>query len=204
MKKLVVVALAVAVTTAAAALARAVIPSGPSGSWQWSEATPGRAASVPGLVLAAANRSGVEPSSIRELVTGLSGHGSLAVLAGRDRAGHMCLSYTRDGGVVASTFRCLVGDQASKAIVLFASGGGATPDSLDWLAVAGVVRSDVTSVVLEFPDGSRHDLALNTWRAFSYYAGSAAAKPIKLLAYRANGTKVADVDLAAEAGSLGG
>ncbi len=196
MKKTIVGVLALLLLAIGAAVAQAVVPADtPSSSWTWNEGVPGTPVAAPDIAVFAANQSGVDARSIRSLVSGRSGDGSLAVLAARDRDGHVCLSYTRDNGAVADLFHCLVGEEANKPVVLYASGGGASPGAVDWASVSGVVRADVARVTLTFSDGSQRDLALNAWRAFAYYADSAAAMPAALLAFRSDGTQVADFDL---------
>jgi hypothetical protein len=195
-KKFVITAVVLVIGGAVGTLARAMVSSdGSTGVWVWRTDVPGKPISASGLAAIAAQRSGVDVRSLREVVKSRSGHGSLSVLAAQNGAGEVCIGYTRDGGALSSEFRCLAGDEASEPLTYFASSGGATPASVRWASVAGVTRSDVMRVAIRFANGIERDLTLNGWRGFSYYADTEAAIPTALLAFRADGTKVAEVDL---------
>jgi hypothetical protein len=197
MRKSLIVLLALVCVGVAAAVAKAMIPAGdsPSGSWAWSADVPGIAVAAPDIAISSADQSGVDSSKLREVISARGDDGSLDVLAGPDSKGNVCLGYTRAEGSIATLFKCLVGVEADKPVILFSCGGGSASDSVSWATVAGAVRSDVTRVTLRFADDSERDLPLNSWRAFSYYAGSVAAIPSALLAFNAEGTKVAEFDL---------
>ena len=197
-RKLIIAAALAASSAIAATLASAMnSPGDPSGSWAWNAGVPGRPVDARGIVAFTAKQSGLDARGLRELVTGRTGTGSLSVLAGKNAAGQVCLSFTR-GGLFAYRFRCLTGE-VERPLVYWVSTGGPSADSVDWASVAGVVRSDVSRVTLRFADGTARDLSLNAWRGFAHYAGSAAEIPEALLAY-ADGDRVAEIDLRYAAG----
>lgn len=161
--------------------------------WAWSASMPGTAATAPAIALSAANAAGVDTNSLREVVAGRTARGSSAVLAGRDASGRVCFTYTADTAV-ASLYRCVESGDPAKAVLLFASRGGATSQSVVWTSVSGVARADVAGLKLRRSDGGERDLSLNPWRGFTYYADSLAAMPRQLVAYAANGRELGEFD----------
>lgn len=195
-RKLIIVGLVLAVGAVGGTLARAISLSEDAiGEWAWTTDVPGQPVQAQGIVTVAARREGIDAQTLREVVGGRSRRGSLSVLAAKNGAGTVCLAYTKDGGALMSEFRCLSGEEASKPVIFFAGNGGPTPNVVGWASIAGVARNDVGRIALRLGDGTERDLALNSWRGFSYYADTAAATPNTLLAYRANGSAIAALDL---------
>jgi hypothetical protein len=201
-KLLLGVFLLIAVAAVAASIGRAVTASdGAAGSWTWAQQVPGEKITASRIVTLAASASGVDGSSVYEIGTGQSGHGSLALLAGKNASGDVCIGFTQNDEASVLQFQCLAPNDPREILWAGGDGGGAL-NSTDWVSVSGVARNDVDRVVIALSDGTTRDLALNKWRAFSYYTDSM-ARPTSLIAFRSNGGKVADIDLRAVVESAG-
>jgi hypothetical protein len=189
------VLLLVAAAAISAGVARAVTSSDTAtGEWLWPDGLGARAVADPlGQVSSMAAASGVR-GPLRAIATGRSGQGSLSLVAGRNASNDVCIGYSQQDGQQALQFQCLAPDDGRKLLWVGGS-GGATASSTDWTALAGVVRSDVTRVVVVLADGSTRDLPLNAQRAFTYYADSKTSPEFALIAYGADGSKLETDDL---------
>ena len=167
---------------------------GAAGEWVWPHGLGTQAVADPdGRISSMAAVSGVT-GSLRAIATGRTGQGSLSLIAGRNGSNDVCIGYSQQDGQQVLQFQCLAPDDAHTVLWVGGS-GGATAASTDWTALAGVVRSDVTRVVLVLADGSTRDLPLNAQRAFTYYADSKASPELALMAYGASGEKLETDDL---------
>lgn len=178
-----------------AGVARAVTSSDSAiGEWVWPQGLGGQVVADPaGQVSSMAAASGVR-GPLRAIATGRSGQGSLSLIAGRNASNDVCIGYSQQDGQQVLQFQCLAPDDA-RTVLWVGGSGGATAASTDWTALAGVVRSDVTQVVLVLADGSTRDLPLSAQRAFTYYADSKTPPELALVAYGADGSKLETDDL---------
>ncbi|MFN2471368.1 MAG: hypothetical protein ABR583_10385 [Gaiellaceae bacterium] len=177
----------VAALAAAPALALTIGLDGelPAATWTW-EGVPGRATPENGLVRLVAEKSRIDPGSVRELVRADDPAGSRLLAA--SRAGSVCLA--AGGRGVLGEFRCLDELLAPRlvagrepALLHYESGGGDRPTRATWSTIVGVARSDVRRVVVRLADGSERELPLNAWRGFAYAGAGKERFPVALLAY---------------------
>jgi hypothetical protein len=196
------VGLLVATAALCTGVTRAVTsPEGTTGSWVWPVGLGTQAVDDPsGLISNEASASGIH-GPLRAIASGPSGDGSFALVAGRNVSNEVCIAYSQHDGQQVLQFQCLPPDDARR-VVWVGGSGGRTATSTDWTALTGVVRSDVTRVVLSLADGTTRDLALNAQRAFAYYADSRAAPESALDAYGSDGSKLETDDLRSVASPL--
>jgi hypothetical protein len=138
---------------------------------------------------ATALSTGIDSSSLREVVVG-GGFGSrMRLITARGPGGAACFSFVTDSGV-ARQFSCLTSPSGGGALVRFVGDGGATLGKVEWTSMVGFARSDVARVTLVRRDGSEQELALNASRGFSYSTDTDAAFPKSLRAYDAAGSLI--------------
>jgi hypothetical protein len=192
---------ATAAVSVGVARAMTTAESAPEQLWTWPQGLGQQAVDDPsGVVSAVASASDVR-GPLRVIATGQSGHGSVALIAGKNASHDVCIGYAQENSQLGLQFQCLAPDDARSVLWIGAS-GGRTASSTDWTSVVGVVRSDVTRVVLLRADGSTQDLPLNAQRAFTYYADSEESPESALTTYGTGGAKLESADLRSVASAL--
>jgi hypothetical protein len=192
---------ATAAVSVGVARAMTTAESAPEQLWTWPQGLGQQAVDDPsGVVSAVASASDVR-GPLRVIATGRSGHGSVALIAGTNASHDVCIGYAQENSQLGLQFQCLAPDDARSVLWIGAS-GGRTASSTDWTSVVGVVRSDVTRVVLLRADGSTQDLPLNAQRAFTYYADSQESPESALATYGTGGAKLESADLRSVASAL--
>ena len=187
---------AVVAITSALAVA-SLTPASHAGSWSWAANVPGRLLVPHQVTSTVARLGGIDPASLREVVAVTTTRGErFTIVAGSNGAGEACFSFGTRG--FAKSFDCLAELPPGLAVRKYLSAGGATPDVVDYVIVAGFARSDVARVVLTLADGSERQLNLNQWRAFAYTASARTEMPTKLTAYGSDGSAVQEDDIAVD------
>lgn len=193
-KRIAVVALAVAalVVTFAVSIASGT-QAKPAGSWSLPGALPGRLISPNDVTRTVARFGGIDLASPREVVAVRNASGQrFTIVAAPNSGGETCFSFgTR---AFANEFKCPDELPDGVAVRNYLSAGGAAPDAVGYVIVAGFARSDVARVVLTLSNGSERELSLNAWRAYAYTASAPDQMPTKLTAYRADGSVVQEID----------
>jgi hypothetical protein len=162
--------------------------------WAWSQAVPGRVAGRDRLTTTMAQRSGVDMSTLRELVSAGSGFSVLSLEVGAGPGGRLYVA--EHGTGFAGQFARLASLTArSPALVPFVSVSGPGPDSVTGATLVGLARGDVKRVDVTLANSSTMTLPLNAWRAFGYAATTPDALPVVVTAYRADGTKIGETAL---------
>lgn len=173
---------------AAGILAAVLVPrGGATARWEWQAGVPGAVHAATAVERGLAQRSSVDPASIREVVS--AGH--FRLLAGR-RGSDVCLGTST--GTIASSYECA--SELSRPLFLqtFVEGGAA----VERYELVGAARNDVRRVELELSDGSTQALSLRRWRAFVFAAARPAPMPVKITAYDSSGP-IGGEDIAASA-----
>jgi hypothetical protein len=173
---------------AAGALAAVLVPrGGATARWEWPGGVPGATHIPTAVERGLAQRSSVDPASIREVVS--AGH--FRLLAGR-RGSDVCLGTST--GTIASSYECA--SELSRPLFLqtFSEGGAA----VDRYELVGVARNDVRRVELQLSDGSTQSLPLRRWRAFAFAAARPAPMPVEITAYDSGGP-IGSEDISASA-----
>lgn len=162
--------------------------------WAWSQAVPGRVAGRDPLTTNMAQRSGVDVTTLRELVSAGSGLSVLALEVGTGPSGRLCVA--EHGTGFAGEFAPLDSFTArNPALVPFVSVSGPGPDSVTGATLVGVARADVKRVDVTLANSSTTTLPLNRWRAFAYAATTSDMLPVAIAAYRADGTEISAMAL---------
>ena len=192
-----VAAAAVAATAFAALPAWLVLRDGPpggaspvveagAGTWGSSELVPGRPVAADRVLGVAMRESGVLPARLGQVLAQGTGEERIALVAAAD-AGRVCYAVKVERSV--GDFLC-PRRLDSEVLIQFSVAGAASSRGLRLL---GVARSDVTRIVLELSDGTRHALRVNRWHAFAYSAPSRSRSVRLLSAYGAGNTLLARI-----------
>jgi hypothetical protein len=162
--------------------------------WAWSRDVPGRVTGRDPLTSTMAQRSAVDVSTLRELVSAGSGLSVLSLEVGAGPAGRLYVA--EHGTGFAGQFAPFDSLTArNPALVPFVSVSGPGPDSVTGATLVGVARADVKRVDVTLASSSMMTLPLNRWRAFGYAATTPEALPVTVSAYRADGTKISETAL---------
>lgn len=157
-----------------------------AGTWGSSEAVPGRPVAADRVLGVAMRESGVLPARLGQVLAHGSGEEKIALVAAAD-AGRVCYAVRAERFV--GDFLC-PRRLDSEVLIQFSVAAAGSPRGL---RVVGVARSDVTRVVLELSDGTRHALRLNRWHAFAYSAPSHPGSVRFLTAYGPGETPLARI-----------
>jgi hypothetical protein len=222
------VATAAAIAAVSVAPGSTVDPPGGEPTFGW-DGTPGHPVAA-GVFAAPLARFGVQPESLTEIAstTPEASHEREVVLGARRSDGDLAIGHSaisqgrllRVGAFLSvkelgqprsspAGVHPLGGWQqkreaaAGHAVVYFESESGQRADRVDWASVVGIVRSDVTRLVAELADGTRRQVALNSWRGFGY-ASEPGVAARKLLAYSRDGELLDLVELPAPQPLCGG
>lgn len=165
----------------------------PSGVWSWPDGPPGQLTFPRQVTTTVARLGGLKLASLREVIatTGSTGQ-RFTITAGSNGIGQTCFSFGTNA--FANRFHCVSDLPAEIAVHNYLSAGGAGPDSVDFVILAGIVRSDVARVVMTHTDGSTQTLSLNRWRAYAYTTSAPDQMPTKLTAYRSDGSVLQEID----------
>jgi hypothetical protein len=145
-----------------------------------------------GVDAAVAFSSGVDRSSVREVVAGGPFGFGMRLMTARGSAGKPCVSFITDRGG-AREFSCFDADTEKGALVRFVGDGGTTLGKVEWVSLVGLARSDVARVTLVTQGGSERKLPLNGSRGFAYSTDVQSGFPASLRAYDAAGLLIEEM-----------
>jgi hypothetical protein len=163
-----------------------------AGRWTWTARMPGAHMETAPLAVDAARAAGLDPGTIRAVVTGGTGQGEARLVSASSRSDGVCFAITAPGQ--ASSFSCRR-PTAKEAMVVRVVYGGTSLDSVDHVTVVGVARGDVGTVSVTTADGTLRTLPLNRWRGFSYASDDAESLPTALSAIGKTGSLLERIDL---------
>jgi hypothetical protein len=163
---------------------------GALGDWTWDRPIPGRAISLGAAARAAVSLSygSVTEAGVREVVSASGPSYSISLLSAPDYEGRPCFTAIRNE--IATNFDCPGEALVEDAVVTYAIDGGPRIGVKTRAALVGVVRSDAARVTVTLAGGDERQLALNEWRAFSYFAEGAQELPTAVNVYEADGSLI--------------
>jgi hypothetical protein len=145
-----------------------------------------------GVDAAVALSSGVDRSSVREVVAGGPFGFGMRLMTARGSDGKPCVSFVTDRGG-AREFSCFDADTEKGALVRFVGDGGTTLGKVEWVSLVGLARSDVARVTLVTQGRAERELPLNGSRGFTYSADTEPEFPTNLRAYDAAGSLIEEM-----------
>jgi hypothetical protein len=188
-----IVAIALAVT-AGIAFGRSATTTPAAGAWAWSNGVPGAPITPSTVMSGAAERSGVSTASLHTVKSAGVGNRQASILAGSGSNGDVCIAHAGYG--YSGAFRCLGGSGPTSPLLDFLTVGGSEPDVVSFATLVGLVRSDVSRLVVTLANGRQVELKLNVWRGFGYAANSADTLPQSIDAYGNDGNLIAHEEVA--------
>jgi hypothetical protein len=156
--------------------------------WTWRTQVPGVAKNVPPLAAESARAGGLDPASVRTVVS----TGGASLVAARSSAGGACFGLA--SATQASSFSCRLPSRREAVLIRLLS-GGSDVTKVDYAVLVGVARADVGRVAVTTVTDGTANLLLNSWRGFGYAATAPGAFPSKLSVYGKNGSLLQQIDL---------
>jgi hypothetical protein len=175
---------------------------------QWPSHASGAVVGDEGRVQSMARRSGVDPASVREVVSAGEGRERLTLYAADGAGGlHLATGDARGTGefhaLAATVDRVTAAEGTPPVLVRFSAGGGGnSPGAASWQSVVGLAREDVTRIAAVLADGSEFDLPLNAFGGFGHAGHSPSQPVVKLRAYAAGAPAGAPVAVGAPLGEV--